>query len=86
MKRRHIFGYTEIGEAGKSVGQTHHMAKLTDAEVENIRRLHDEGYGYRKLAKMFDTPRETIRDIVRCKFRAQIVVSIKKHGRGGENE
>ena len=55
-----------------SRGERHHRAILTDAEVESIRRLHAEhqtGHpshlGYRRLARMFEISRETIRRVVK---------------------
>lgn len=79
------FGYSEVGVSGRVIGQTHHKAKLTDADVERIRDLHAEGYGYKRLAKMFDAPRDTIRHIVLCRTRAQTAVSVKKAREGREN-
>ena len=42
--------------------------KLDDEVVDKIRVMHeDEGWGYRRLARHFDTPRDTIRSL--CKYR-----------------
>jgi len=42
--------------------------KLDDDVVDRIRVMHeDEGWGYRRLARHFDTPRDTIRSL--CKYR-----------------
>lgn len=52
-------------------GQHHHKAKLTDSEVERMRRLHAEyavGHpdhlGYRRLAKMFEVPKTTVQRLI----------------------
>lgn len=45
-------------------GEAHHKAKLTDLEVEKIRRLYETGIGYKRLAKLFYVHRNTIRYIV----------------------
>ena len=42
--------------------------KLDDDVVDRIRVMHeDEGWGYRRLARHFATPRDTIRSL--CKYR-----------------
>ena len=49
-------------------GEEHHNAVLTDAQVERIRDMHDEGgWSYGALAKVFEVGRSTIFDI--CSFR-----------------
>lgn len=60
-----------INEAGRRIGDSHHRAKLTDHEVEQVLQLHSEGYGYRKLAAMFDISRSNIRHIIKGRCRAQ---------------
>lgn len=66
-----------INEAGRRIGDSHHRAKLTDHEVEQILQLHVEGYGYRRLAQMFDVSRSTIRDIIKGRCRSQFPASWK---------
>jgi transposase len=54
------------------IGESHHRAKLTDEQVDQMRELHEEqGIGYRTLAKQFDVSKRTVRDIVHYKTRAQ---------------
>lgn len=66
---RRIIG---TNEKGIRVGESHHNAKLTDAECELIRQLYDEGgWSYLGLAKKFDVDRSTIRDIVKFRRRGQ---------------
>ncbi len=48
-------------------GENHPRAKLTDAEVETIRSLHDQGMSYRELAKKFEISKSTAESI--CLFR-----------------
>jgi plasmid maintenance system antidote protein VapI len=45
-------------------GERHHRAKLSDHEVEMLRRFYVEGWGYRRLARVFEIGREHVRDIV----------------------
>lgn len=66
-----------INEAGRRIGDSHHRAKLTDHEVEQVLQLHTEGYGYRKMATMFDVSKSTIRSIVTGRCRAQFPASWK---------
>jgi transposase len=70
--------YVMVNEAGRRIGESHPRARLTDHEIDLIRELHEGGLGYKKIAKKFDTGRETIRDIVRCKKRAQIPARLKR--------
>ena len=78
-----------INAKGRRVGETHQRAKLTDADVEMILALHDEGIGYRQIAKKFDetitdpaTGQElpgyrpgwsTVRDVVKGRTRGQVI-------------
>ncbi len=44
-------------------GENHPKAKLTDHEVELMRQMREQGYGYKKLSEKFETSVRTIRDI-----------------------
>lgn len=55
---------------GYRCGQQHHNAKLTDHEVELIRSLHDEGMGYKLIAKKFEVSPRTVRGI--CNGRSRL--------------
>lgn len=62
--------YVKISENGKRIGEDHHRAKLTDAEVDKIRELYETGlFSYRKLAREFGTNRSTIQMICRYERR-----------------
>lgn len=57
-----------VNERGYRIGQSHHNARLTDAEVDTIRKLHfDEKMSYPKIADKFEISRHTVLDI--CLFR-----------------
>lgn len=48
-------------------GQEHWLAKLSNNDVEQIRRLHEEdGWGYRSIAALFEISRGHVRYI--CKY------------------
>lgn len=65
-------------EDGKRVGEDHQRAKLSDADVELMRRLYEEGvFGYRSLAKAFCCSRNTVKCIVKYRRRNAIAMSAK---------
>jgi len=66
-----------LNDAGRRIGQDHPKAKLTDHEVEMIRQLHDEGWGYRRLARVFEVSRTCIAELCRYENRAQIVARFR---------
>lgn len=56
--------------SGHRCGEHHQKAKLTDAQVSEMRKLHQSGKaGYRNLAKMFGCGQSTARDI--CDYRTR---------------
>lgn len=60
-----------VAESGKAIGEHHHRAKLSDADVELIRDIYDEGMvSYATLAKVFQVSKATIYDIVTFRRRA----------------
>lgn len=64
-----------VGEKGVPIGENHPGAKLSDAEVDHMRELHEEGLvGYRTLAKFFRTTRDTVRQI--CTFRRRATTPV----------
>lgn len=56
-----------VNEKGLRVGQYHQRAKVTDAAVEMIRRLHEDGLSYRVIAEKFEIAKSTVQDI--CTYR-----------------
>jgi hypothetical protein len=66
-----------VSEKGLRVGEYHPNAKLTNREVDTLRDLHESGYGYRRLAKMFDIGITTARKYVKCELRSQCVHHFK---------
>lgn len=59
--------YVAVNEQGLRIGEDHHNAVLTDAEVELVRQLHSEGMSYRDIAEKFEIGKSTVADI--CKYR-----------------
>ncbi len=66
-----------INEAGLRIGEDHQNARLTNAEVDRIRALHEQGIGYQRLAYMFEVSKSTIAMIIRCERRAQTVATFR---------
>ena len=69
-----------VNERGLRVGQDHQRAKLTDAAVEMIRRLHEDGVSYRVIAIKFDIAKSTVQDICTYRRRAQTAVKWRTTG------
>jgi len=68
MVKKITFGVVESGHA---IGEAHHRARLSDADVELIRDIYEEGMeSYSTLAHVFGVSKETIRDIVTFRRRA----------------
>ena len=63
-----------VNHLGRWIGQDHQNARLTDAECELIRRLHEDGLSYKKLADKFGIGKSTVRDIVTFRRRGQFAV------------
>lgn len=58
---------TRRGEKGRRMGEQHPNARFTDAEIEVMRELHEHhGYGYRRLARIFECSRGYARKV--CKY------------------
>lgn len=65
-----------VNEKGARVGEDHPRATLTDHDVELMRQMHEqEGIGYKRLAKMFDTSVAQARNICLYRQRAQTASS-----------
>lgn len=52
---------------GRRMGEDHQNAVLTNAEVDSMRRLREEGLTWKALAEKFEIPKRTVRDI--CAYR-----------------
>lgn len=53
---------------GHRVGECHHRAKLTDAQVKEIRALYP-AMGYGRIAKQYGVGESTVRDIITYRTR-----------------
>jgi len=66
-----------VNERGLRIGEDHPRAELTDAEVERIRELHEEGMSYAVLAEKFEQTKGAIAKICRYERRGQFVAGFR---------
>lgn len=59
-----------VNDLNQPLGEDHHRARLSNAQVDEIRDLADAGWSQRRLATKFGVSRGTIGDIVRFRRRA----------------
>lgn len=67
----------KINENGRRIGEDHQRAKLTDAEVDLVRDLRDDGMSYGQIAKRMEVGKSTVRDICLCRCRAQTCAGVR---------
>jgi DNA invertase Pin-like site-specific DNA recombinase len=66
-----------VNEKGLRLGEDHQRAKLTNHEVECIRRLHSDGMDYLTIAQKFDVSKSVIARICRFEIRATAAIRWK---------
>lgn len=59
-----------VNDKGLRVGQYHQRAKLSDAAVEQIRRLREDGLSYRVIAEKFEISKMMVCYI--CTYRRRV--------------
>lgn len=65
--------YREVNAKGYLIGETHPKAKLSDAEVNRMRDMHEKlGVSERRIAVVFSVSRRTVRDILQYRTRTQV--------------
>lgn len=67
-----------VNERGMRIGEDHPNARYTDAEIDTLWSLRDEGYGYKRIALFMDMPVRTVRDIIKGKRRAYVATRWKR--------
>lgn len=71
-----------INSAGYRVGESHHRAKLSDADIDLILYLREAGLSFREIAAKFDdqytVSKSTVRDVCNGRIRAQAPVAWKR--------
>lgn len=79
MAQEKIIRYVCINDRGLRIGESHHKAKLTNKEVDEVRDLHEIlGWGYRKIAREYGVSKSCIAEICRYEKRADTPFDWKK--------
>lgn len=52
-----------VNAKGYRLGEDHQHAKLTNREVDQLLELHEQGWGYKRLARVFEVSKATVRRI-----------------------
>jgi len=70
--------FVALDEEGNRIGETHHHAKLSDAQVDQIRDLHEhQRHSYGQLAVQFAVSKATIQCICNYTRRASTIARWK---------
>lgn len=59
-----------MNEKGYRIGAAHHLAKISDEDVDLIRQLHP-ALSYREIAEKFGVHKSTVQKIISCETRGQ---------------
>lgn len=79
MERR----FVRVNERGRAIGEDHHRAKLSDADIDLILELRDGGMSYGVIASKLDhvpggVAKSTVRDICTGRIRGQVGMRVIK--------
>lgn len=66
-----------VNERGLRIGESHPLAKLTDAEVDKVFELVEEGLTSREIAAIMDVSLDTVKKIRCGDRRGQVAVRYK---------
>jgi hypothetical protein len=65
-----------LNDAGRPVGESHPLAKLTEADIDLIFYLREQGLSYGQIARKFDAEvtvsKSHVRDIIKGRRRGQL--------------
>ncbi len=71
-----------VNSAGYRVGESHHRAKLSDKDIEQILYLREAGLSCAEIAGKFDdglgVSKSTVRDVCSGRIRGQAPVAYRK--------
>ena len=68
----------KVNENGRRIGEDHQRAKMTDAEVDLLLAMRDDGWSYGSLARKFEVSKSQVRNIVQGRQRCQVVCGHKQ--------
>lgn len=85
VKRKRSTRYVGVNDRGYAVGEGHARAKLSDADIETILFLREQGLSYGQIAKKFDdgkvaVSKTHVRDICTGRRRGQTPTEWKLRG------
>lgn len=66
---------------GYRIGESHPRARLTNADVEHIFALREEGLSFRAIAEKMDCGSTTVNKIIKGQIRGQTICQITR-GKG----
>lgn len=66
-----------VNESGHVIGEDHHRAKLSNAQVEDLLSMRDQGVKYVDIAKAFGISKTAVAYIVTFRRRAQTAMGQK---------
>lgn len=70
-----------VNDRGRPVGESHPLAKLSDADIELIHELREAGLSYAEISRKFDdavtVSKSHVRDILSGRRRGQTPVRFK---------
>lgn len=67
----------KVNERGRPVGDAHHFARMTDAEVDLVHELLDAGLSYSAIAAKMDVSKSCVAHIAKGRRRCQTAVDIR---------
>ena len=77
-----VIQYRQANDSGRYVGESHPKAKLSDADVEQMRDMHERlGLSTRLIARTFNVSRRTVRCILSYENRSQVATRVIKYVR-----
>lgn len=67
-----------VNERGIRIGEDHQNARYSNAEIEMVLTLRDEGMSYGVIAAKLEMPKSTVADICKARRRCQIAATFKR--------
>ncbi|MBT9467205.1 hypothetical protein [Hydrogenophaga sp.] len=84
VKRKRPVRYVGVNDRGYAIGESHARAKLSDADIETILWLREQGLSYGQIARKFDdgvsVSKSQVRRICSGDQRAQVPTDWKLRG------
>jgi hypothetical protein len=62
-----------VSSNGVRIGEDSPVAKYTDAEIDQVFQLRDEGFSFKAIADMLDMPKSTVWAVAAGLMRGRVV-------------